>query len=190
MQGKKKTITLLNIAYTPKWDSNLILFGQLRKLKISYYDRPDSMIFRKKGSTLGIANRYKNLFVLETSQKVILVRGKGCSTHFFSPKPHIRLWHHCLSHASNTRVMQASKLADGIDLGGEISADDGAHLSDSKPDKKNAENKPTSINKAIDSSETTKQLCETCVQSKHTRIIKTKNMTSTTRKLQEVHIDL
>lgn len=38
-------ITLFNIAYTSKYNSNLISLGQLCKLEISYYNHSDSIIF-------------------------------------------------------------------------------------------------------------------------------------------------
>lgn len=190
MQGKKTTMTLLNVAYAPKYDSNLISLRQLHKSGIWYYDYPNSIILRKEGSILRIASRYKNFFVLETSLKIILVQGKGRLTYFLSSKVQICLWHRRLDYASNARVIQASKLADRIDLGGEISSDDRAHSFDSESNKKDAENKPAPINKAIDSLEITEQLCKAYVESKHTRIVKSKGMTPTTKKLQEVHIDL
>lgn len=41
----------------------------------SYYNHPDFMILKQRGSTIGLAVRYKNLFVLETSleNKTMLV---------------------------------------------------------------------------------------------------------------------
>ena len=47
MQGEK-TVILLNVAYTPIYDSNLILLSQLCKSKILYHIHPDSIILRKK----------------------------------------------------------------------------------------------------------------------------------------------
>ena len=69
------TMTLLNVAYTPKYDSNLILLGQLRKSGISYHDHPNSIILKQRGSTIGVARRYKNLFILKTGfrDKAMLV---------------------------------------------------------------------------------------------------------------------
>ncbi len=66
-------MTLLNIVYALKYDSNLISLGQLCESGISYYNHSDSIILKKEESTLGIANRYKNLFILETSLKVMLM---------------------------------------------------------------------------------------------------------------------
>lgn len=41
-----------------------------------------------------------------------------------------------------------------------------------------------------ETSEATERLCDTCIESKHTRIIRHKKMTLTIRKLQELHADL
>ena len=71
---RKKTMALLNFAYAPKCDSNLISLGQLHESRILYHDQSDFIIFTKEGSILKVANRHKNLFVLETSSKVILVK--------------------------------------------------------------------------------------------------------------------
>ena len=118
LQSGKTTMTLLNVAYAPKCDSNLISLGQLRKSGISYHDHPDSMALKQGGSTLGVANRHKNLFVLETGSKAkaMLVKGRGRPTYLLSKNPQIRLWHRRLGHASNARIVEASKLTDGIDI--------------------------------------------------------------------------
>ena len=34
------------------------------------------------------------------------------------------------------------------------------------------------------------ELCEACIKSKHTKIVKSKRMTPTTRRLQEIHANL
>lgn len=194
------TMTLLNVAYTSKCDSNLILLGQLRESRISYHDHPDSMVLKQGGGTLGMAGRHKNLFVLETGlrAKAMLVRGRGRPTYLLSSNPQVRLWHRRLGHASNARVIQASKLVDGINLGGTTSSEDEPQSSDSEPDDGDnghsdaeADNEPTTINKAAENNpEGVEQLCEACIESKYTRIIKSKKMTRTTRRLQEVHADL
>lgn len=75
-------MTLLNIAYTPKYDLNPISLGQLQELDILYFNHPNSTILRQKKSILGVANKKKNLFVLETSliEKAMLVQGKSQPT--------------------------------------------------------------------------------------------------------------
>lgn len=56
MKGKK-TMTLLNVAYAPKCDSNLIPLGQLYKSRVLYHDHPNFIIFKKEDSIVGIANK-------------------------------------------------------------------------------------------------------------------------------------
>lgn len=63
------TMTLLNVIYTSKCNSNLILLGQLQELGILYHNYPNSIILKQKGSTLRMAGRYKNLFIFGTSLK-------------------------------------------------------------------------------------------------------------------------
>lgn len=111
-------MTLLNVAYAPKCDSNLISLGQLRKSGILYHDHPDSMVLKQGGSTLGIANRHKNLFIHETDSKAkaMLMKRRGRPTYLLSKNPQIRLGHRQLGYASNARVVEASKLTKGIDI--------------------------------------------------------------------------
>ena len=124
---------LLNVAYIPKCDSNLISLGQLRKSEILYHNHPDSMIFKQKESKIGLAVRYNNFFVLETESgnKTMLVRGRSCPTYLLSSNSQIWLWHHRLGHASNARIVQASKLVNGIALGEESGFIDESYSSDS-----------------------------------------------------------
>ena len=46
LQSGKTTMTLLNIAYAPKYDFNLISLGQFRNSRISYHDHPNSMVLK------------------------------------------------------------------------------------------------------------------------------------------------
>ena len=113
-------LTLTNVAYTPECDSNLISLGQLRETGISYHDHAECMVLKQEGKTIGLATRRKNLFILNTQtapSKTMLVKGRGRPTYRLSSNPQIRLWHQRFGHASNARVIQASKLVDGIDLG-------------------------------------------------------------------------
>ena len=131
--------------------------------------------------------RKRNLFVLDTSSplKTILVRGKGRPTCLLNSNPQIRLWHCRLGHASNVRIVQVSKLVDRINLGeiiiepiDELQSSDFEPESDSDADKLFPINKAMELN--IDSME---ELCKACIESKHIRIVKSKRMTPTTRRL-------
>lgn len=66
---------LLNIAYTLKCNSNLILLGQFQESDILYHDHPNSIILKQKRGILEAADKYKNLFIFETDlrKKAILV---------------------------------------------------------------------------------------------------------------------
>ena len=98
-------MTLLNVVYTPKCDFKLISLGHLRESEISYYDHPDSMIFKQGDSQIGLVVRHNNLFILESkSEKAMLVQRRGRPTYLFSPDPQTRFWHRRLRHASNVRV--------------------------------------------------------------------------------------
>lgn len=64
--------------------------------------------------------------------------------------------------------------------------------SDSEGDKDHDESEteePAIVNKATDI-DAGAELCDACIESKHTRIVKSKRMTPTTRRLQEIHADL
>ena len=157
------------------------------------------MILKQRGSIIGVARRYQNLFILETGlkDKAMLVQRKGQLIYLLSSNPQIRLWHRGLGHASNARIIQASKLVDKIDLGEAIGPDNELYSSDFEPDDENnksdedADNEPTTINTATEYNlNGVKELCKVCIKSKHTRIVKLKKMIPTIKRLQEVHADL
>lgn len=117
-------MTLLNIAYAPKCDSNSISLGKLHKSRILYYNHPNFMISRKESSTLRVTNRHKNIFFLETSFKIMLVKTRGRPRYFFSSNLQIWLWHYYLGYPSNARIIYASKFVNSIDLRREVNFDD------------------------------------------------------------------
>lgn len=100
-------MTLFNIVYTPKCDSNLILLSQLHKSEISSSNYLDTMIFKQKRSKIWLVVRYKNFFVLEIEfgNKAILVQKENCPKYLFSSNPQIRLWHHCFNHIKNAKIV-------------------------------------------------------------------------------------
>ena len=129
------------------------------------------------------------MFILNTQiapSKTMLVKGRRKPTYQLSSNLQVRLWHRRFGYTSNARVIQASKLVDGIDLGktGPVNK---PHFSNSESSDSDAE----AINKAIEYNlGDVEELCETCIESKYTRIVKSKKMTPTTRRLQEVHANL
>ena len=112
-------LTLCNVAYALECDSNLISLGQLQETGILYHDHPKCIVLKQEGSIIGSATRRKNLFVLNTQLplgKAILVKERGRPTYLLSKNPQIRLWHQQLGQASNARVIETSKLVNGIDI--------------------------------------------------------------------------
>ena len=83
---------------------------------------------------------------------------------------------------------------DGIDLR-ELELVEETHSSDLKSNKNDstteATHESTLINKVTELNfKRVEELCEACIESKHMRIVKSKKMTITTKKLQEVHANL
>ncbi len=187
-------LILNNVAYTPRCNSNLISLGQLRESGITYYDHPEQMILKQGGNTIGSASRHKNLFTLDTpkttADKAMIIQGRGRPTYLQSQNPQINLCHRRFAHASNARIVQASNLVDGINI--DVNTDEKQPLSsDSETEDVESDfDEPVIINKIIDTSSETAELYDACIESKHTRIVKTKSMTPTTRRLQEIHADL
>ena len=122
----------------------------------------------------------------------MLVQSRGLPTYLLSSNPQIRLWHRQLGHISNARVVQVSKLVDRIDLK-EITIEpiDKPQSSDSEPESDSDVDKLSPINKSMELNiNNVEELCKACIKSKHTRIVKSKRMTPTMRRLQEIYADL
>lgn len=99
--------------------------------------------------------------------------------------------HHHFAHTSNTQIIQISKLVDGIKLSdADIRYSNNNRFSSESNNKEQSEpdkvHNPTLLNKIT---EGIKDLCDTCIKSKHTRIIKHKVMTLTIQKLEEIYVD-
>lgn len=82
----------------------------------------------KDGKIIAHTRRDRNLFtfdvamlgqVMSTISKAMAITGRSWPTHFVGQNKYIHLWHRQLAHASNVRVVRASKLVEGIDLGPE-----------------------------------------------------------------------
>lgn len=71
-------ITFINVAYTPKCNSNFILLGQLQESGITYYKHLNYMILKQRDNTIGLASRLKNFFILDTKtvKKMIIIQKK------------------------------------------------------------------------------------------------------------------
>ena len=80
---------------------------------------------------------------------------------------------------------------DRIDLREIIRPIDDPHSSDSELEFDSDFDKSSPINKVMKLNiDGVQELCEACIESKHTRIVKSKKMTPITKKLQEIHTDL
>ena len=201
-------LTLSNIAFVTECDSNLISLGHLQETDISYHNHSEQILLRQVGETIGSATRKKNPFILNTqtsSRKRMLVKGQSRPTYLLSKNPQIKLWHRRLRHASNARVMEISKLDNEINITIEddlltenLSSDSGMDDKDRCKDMGqtlNANNKHERLSPLMaiinnpDNSEI-KKLWDSYIKSKHTKIVRHKKMTPTTRKLQEIHANL
>lgn len=224
------SIRLEGVAYAPECDSNLISLGQLRESKITYVNNPNAMTLMQGGQAIAHARRDRNLFILDlvSSNKVMqaaqpqksiqpsramAIQGRGSSTHLVSKNKRVRIWHRRFGHASNARVIRASRLL--IGMGNfDVEYDSAEVYSDSEesepederllspltsPPSPSAATPPakfdsgsletniacTTIDNDFDS------LCSPCVASNQTRVVvRSKPMTKVDGKLDEVHVDL
>lgn len=116
----------------------------------------------------------------------MLIWGRGYLIYLLSPNLQTRLWHCQLSYTSHAIVAQASKLVDRIKLGEILGPIDKSYSSNSKSDNNSAEDADTFtlIYKITEqNSEGVEKLCEIYIESKYTRIVKSKKITLTTRRL-------
>lgn len=118
---------------------------------------------------------------------IMIVKGKGHPNYLLSQNSQIRLWHRRLGHASNAKVIQASMSVNVISLG-EVSKRWVALLR-LRERRESDTKEPIVINKATDASVEAK-LWNVCIESKHTRIVKSKKLTPTTQRPQEIGADL
>lgn len=84
-------------------------------------DNQDNMTLMQEQQEIAQARRDRNLFVLDLSMpnkimqttlppRVMTAQGRGRSTHIVSTNKRVRVWHRRMGHASNARIIQASKL--------------------------------------------------------------------------------
>lgn len=126
--------------------------------------------------------------------------GKGRPTHLVSKNKKVRIWHRCLGHASNARVIRASKLVDDINIEDNEYDPTEVFIDSDTEDNGNTSDTPIVSNPtappefAANASETNSDfdhICGPCVGSKSTRVvIWNKSMTPTRERLEEVHADL
>ena len=89
------------------------------------------------------------------------------------------------------RVIKVSKLVDGIDFGKITGPVDNPYSFDFEFEFNSDSDKPSPIHKVIELNiDYVEKLCEACIKSIHTRIVKLKRMTPTTKRLQKIYTNL
>ncbi len=122
--------------------------------------------------------------------------GKGRPTHLVSKNKKIRIWNRRLGHASNARVIRASKLVDSIEIKDKEynpTEDDNDTLGGPMISDPNATSKhpPEFAANASETNSDFDHICRKCVGSKSTQVvIRNKNITPTKEILKKVHADL
>lgn len=159
------------------------------------------MVLKQRESTIGFATSKKNLFVLDIqtpSDKAILTKERSKSTYLLNKNLQIRLWHQQLEYASNAKIVIISKLVDRIDITIDKSQQEECFSSDFEDNNKNEILEPCSDNfsaftttllnkitntSSIDLNDNIEQLYDSCIKSKHTKIVRHKKMTLITCRL-------
>lgn len=136
------------------------------------------------------------------------ITGQGQPTHVVSQNHRIWLWHWQIAHISNTCIVGASKLVDGIDLDMEnkqynlveilLNSDNSDNSNKFKLDKAPPLNniyilspETAVIQQTTNNRNILNRLCIPYIRSKSSQIVKKdKSMTATTNKLEEVYVDI
>lgn len=164
------SLRLHNVAYAPDCDSNLTSLGQLRDSDIIYVDSSEAMTLMQ-------------------------ATGRGRPTHLVSKNKKVRVWHQRFGHASNARIVRASKLLTGMENFNNNSYDPTDVYSDSEQSEFEYEcdhdNEAKASLLAPPPDKDFDSICTPCIASKQTRVvIRDKLMTESSEKLEEVHVDL
>lgn len=219
------SIRFQGVAYAPECDSNLISLGQLCDSKVTYVGNAGAMALMQGGQRTAHARRDRNLFIFDLAtpnkvmqatrrSKAMMTQGRERPTHLVSKNKRVRIWHRRFGHASNARVIRASRLLTGM---GNFNAeyDPTEIYSDSKESESEDGNTPppapstapentllpvepesnplttNSARTAVTVDSDFDSLCSPCVASKQTRVvIRNKPMTKVEGKLDEIHVDL
>lgn len=84
---------LSNITFALKCNSNLISLGQLKKARILYHNHSKSIILKKAGNIIGLAQKKKNLFILNlenSANRIMIAQRRGQPTYLFSNNRKLR----------------------------------------------------------------------------------------------------
>ncbi len=211
---EEASIQLDGVALVPECESNLISLRQLRDNRITSHDKDSSMLLMQDGVPIAEARRDLNLFVLDfvtpgkvmqtnvaivanvaiNKHAIMTIRQKR-PKHLVSRSKKVRIWRIKFGHASNARIIRASKLLTGMGEFG-TTYDQAKIYSDSKasePEDVDAEPESHTTSRAsriTDSGSDFDKICEPCVGSKHIRVVRRqKLMTPAEDKLEAVHVD-
>lgn len=178
----------------------------------------------KKKKVIAHAKQEQNLFVLKLaiagttmvikslkSRRAIAITGRGWPVQLVSWNKRITIWHQGLAHASNTWVVRASKLTDGINFNTSNSeynltkAFINLNQSNASDSYSNSEI-PTAINLIASNSipiiaifqeknaknpDNLDKLCTSCIRSKSAQVVRqNKRITITINKLEKMHTNL
>lgn len=133
-------------------------------------------------------------------RNLAMATGRGRPTYLVSKNKKVRIWHRHLRHASNARVIRASKLVDDINIEDNEYDPTEVFIDSDTENNGDTSNTPIVSNPtapselAANASETNSDfdyICGPCVGSKSTQVvIWNKSMTLTRERLEEVHADL
>lgn len=203
-----KSIELLDIAFIPECNSNLISLRQLRETGITFHDNPNHMTLIRHGVVIAQAKQHRNFFILDRAipKTVIKIRNlamatkRGRSTHLVNKNKKVQIWHRRFRHTSNARVIRASKLVDGINIEDneynptKVFIDSDTEDNDNTSDTPIVSDPTAPPELAANASETNSDfdhICGPCVGNKSTQVvIWNKSMTPIRERLEEVHADL
>lgn len=169
------------------------------------------MILKQKKSIIGLTTKKQNLFVLNIYiplNKTMLSKKKSRPIYLLSKNLQIKLWHQQLEYILNTKVIEALKLINGINIiiENKHQMQEKLFSFDFEDDNKNKILKqspasnifPTFITTLLKKITSTsinfydfvKQLYNLCIKNKYTKIVRYIKMTPTTCKLKKIHVNL
>ena len=167
--GSNRVVRIQDVADAPSCASNLISLGQLRKSGITYHDGNEHMILEVDGKEIARARRVRNLFVLEQVETGTVMSAQGRPNFFESSSEIAQLWHRRLGHVSHKRIKEASCYVDGLEeimnivrKKGNVDSPETSRLETPKPEPQTA----------LRLEATNPKICETCVESKQTRVVR------------------
>lgn len=114
------------MALVLNYNSNLILFGQICKSKIIYYDKLIAITLIKNEKIIALAKKKWNFFIFDlvysngtiaiiSLRAMVMIKQKQ-SIYLVSQNNCIYFWHWHLVYITNVHIVKASKLVDSINF--------------------------------------------------------------------------